>query len=73
MKALNENTEKLIIEFDKLDFYNICNFFREHGQDKIKSMCSDEQTFNSINEFVQLEDTEKGLFDEISRVLKVTD
>lgn len=68
MKVSKENSNYVTIEFDKNDFNNIRNFFITNNQEEIKSMCTKSE-FKSIEKLVYLEDVDKGLFDELSRVL----
>ena len=70
MKVLSENSDRVTIEFDKMDLVNIQSFFFSREMKQIKDMCEDNEQFESIKKLVHLEDINKGLFDEIDRVLK---
>jgi len=68
MEVLKENSDKITVEFKKTEFLMIQNFFRFNDPDKIKKMCILDE-FNIIENFVYLEDTDKGFYDELSKFL----
>ena len=69
MKVLNENTEEITVKFNKTEFRHIQNFFISNDKEKLKSMCSEDE-FKAVKNLVYLEDVDKGLFEEIGKVLE---
>jgi hypothetical protein len=68
MKVLKENSEKIVIEMSKFDFNNLRNIFILN-----KKFCDedlDKNEYDVAEKIVHLEDAEKGLFDEINKLLK---
>lgn len=67
MKVLKENSEKIVIEMSKFDFNNLRNIFILN-----KKFCDedlDKNEYDVAEKIVHLEDAEKGLFDEINKLL----
>jgi len=70
MKVLSENSEKIVIEMSKFDFNNLRNIFIQN-----KKFCDENLNKNEYDvaeKIVYLENTDKGLFDEIDELLKNT-
>lgn len=69
MKVLNENSEEITVRFDKTEFRMLQNFFICNKPDVLKEMCVQDE-FKVIEKLVYLKDVDKGLFEEISDLLK---
>lgn len=68
MKVQNENSQNITVKFNKDDFLKIQNFFRCNKPGIIKGLCKDEE-FSAIKKLVYLDDVNKGLYDEIGKLL----
>lgn len=67
MKVLKEDSEKIVIEMSKFDFNSLRNIFILN-----KKFCDedlDKNEYDVAEKIVYLENTDKGLFDEIKEVL----
>jgi len=66
MKVLEENSDKIVIEMSKFDFNNLRNIF-SHNK-KFVDEDLDKNEYDVVEKIIYLENTEKGLFDEIEKL-----
>ena len=67
MKVIKENSEKITIELSKNDFNILRNIFT-HNKNFVDEDL-DKNEYEVVKKLIYLENTEKGLFDEIETLL----
>ena len=67
MKVVKENSENITIEMSKEDFNNLRNIFHQNKIFVDEQLSKSE--FEVVSKIIYLENTDKGLFDEISNLL----
>ena len=70
MKVVKENSENITIEMSKEDFNHLKNIFVYNKEFVTNDL--DKYGFDVAEKIVYLENTDKGLFDEIETLLKHT-
>jgi hypothetical protein len=70
MKVVKENSENITIEMSKEDFNHLRNIF-VYNKDFVTNDL-DKYGFDVAEKIIHLENTDKGLFDEIETLLKHT-
>ena len=68
MKVLSEDSKNITVNFSKTEFYAIKNFFLSQKKSDIENFQGKEMA-QTLEDFINLSNTEKGLFDEIDRML----
>ncbi len=68
MKVIKENSEHITIEMSKDDFNHLRNIFHQNKKFVDEQLSKSE--FEVVSKIIYLENTDKGLFDEISNLLK---
>ena len=67
MKVVKENSENITIEMSKEDFNDLRNIFHQNKIFVDEQLSKSE--FEVVSKIIYLENTDKGLFDEISNLL----
>ncbi len=68
MKVIKENSENITIEMSKANFNDLRNIFHQNKKFVDEQLSKSE--FEVVSKIIYLENTDKGLFDEISNLLK---
>ncbi len=67
MKVIKENSENITIEMSKDDFNHLRNIFHQNKKFVDEQLSKSE--FEVVSKIIYLENTDKGLFDEITTLL----